>query len=144
MTRMKKMTMKKSSLRGSELAWVPKADCTDFMVRVNRFGPILPPLVGSLVHGVPVPFFSLSEETVKAQRPWLTADPPIPNPLLFFSSAERVDRLFWKSPAIPCRFYTDLWPRSQSTPPTSVFCLPSSDFLWNWFIITTISSVLTN
>lgn len=86
MTRMKKMTMKKSSLQGSDLAWVLKADCTDFMVRVNRFGPILPPLVGSLVHGVPVPFFSLSEETVKAERPWLTTyRPPQTSALLFFS-----------------------------------------------------------
>lgn len=82
MTRMKKMTTKKSSLRGSGLAWVLKADCSDFLVRVNRFGPVLPPLVGSLGH---VPFFSLSEETVKAEGSCITAPPP-PKPLLFFFS----------------------------------------------------------
>lgn len=110
MTRMKKMTTKKSSLRGSGLAWVLKADCSDFLVRVNRFGPVLPPLVGSLGH---VPFFSLSEETVKAEGSCITAPPP-PN-LCFSFSVEGVERLFWKPPAIPCRFYTDPWPRSQST-----------------------------
>lgn len=144
------MTMKRSSLRGSDLAWAPKADCTDFMVRVNRCGPILPPLVGSLVHGVPVPFFSLSEETVEAERPRLPAWPPQTSALLFFSGrgGESLLETSCYSLFILYRPLTkitiDPWSFCRFTATsTNAFCFPCSDCLWNCFVIT-ISSVPTN
>lgn len=151
---MKKTTTKKSSLRGSDLAWLLKADCTDLAVRVNGFGPILPPLGGSLVHGVPVPFFILSEEAVKAET--LTHCPPPLHLCSSFLQWKGMKRLFWKPPAIPYWFYTDPSPTASLGDPSLllvlchfnplpwIFCFSSSDFLQNSFPITTISSLLTS
>lgn len=129
MTRMKKTTTKKSSLRGSDLAWVLKADCSDFIGWGEQIGSLF--------------FFSLwlahwsmvclCHFSVWAGRRLKQSDldsipPTLP---LRFSSEEGVERLFWKPPAISCWFYTDPWPRCDFTPSTNVFCFPVLNFFQN-------------
>lgn len=103
MTRMKKMTMKKSSLRGSDPAWVHKADFYGQGEQIRSHSSSSGGLIGP---------WRLCQETVKAERPWLAAYHP-PSSALLFSSGRGGGPL-WKPPATPFPLYTD--PPSQSAP----------------------------
>lgn len=101
---MKKTTMKKSSLRGSGLAWLLKADCTDLVVRVNGFGPFF---LLWLAHWSMV---CLCHFSFSVRRRSLTHCPP--NLVLFFSSVEGDEETHLETTC--CSLLILYWPLTNS------------------------------
>lgn len=128
MTRMKKMTMKKSSLRGSDPAWVHKADFYGQGEQIRSHSSSSGGLIGP---------WRLCQETVKAERPWLAAYHP---PILCSSFLQRQGRR--ASLETTCYSFSTLYRPSITICPESFAISPPpqtcSAFLGNCFVTTTI------